>query len=357
MPRTFITPLLLLLSMLLTAACSDDIVEQPPLLAKSVRVIYALDGLGDRSYSDGIYTGICTFQERYPDIAVEHYQPETTANAEGAIAEWFNPSVTPQRKNRLLVLTNDAYVSVLTAHPEWRIPDGDAVLLLDHQHPLEAPWQNVYTRFVSAYGAAHEGAMLMYYTGARHCGIVAANPVQVPVQDICQGFCDGFRTAGGSINPDTDIFYLGQGLLDGFAEADSLFRLSYRLHNDYEDKFDFIMPVCGGSILGILNFTRHEPGAFYTCGMDTDLQEYSNNVAFSIVKRMDWLIEDFLEEWLAGRQQPQSEVYGLHSRYMEIIVSYWFNKLFPDARYFIRHNEQTSVEHEQQFLNAQGQIR
>lgn len=331
MKRCRVVTYLLLFCMGVLTSCREmEVVTDSDFYDQScIRVIYPVTGLGDRSYVDCIYRGICLCEEYLPAFAVENYCPNTMEEAEGAMGDWFEPTASGKFRNRLLILTNDSYTALLLAHPEWTIPDGDAVLLLDHNGALPAPWQDVYTRLVCCYGASYEAARLIKELGGERTAIVMANPLIQAPQEIKQGFVDGFRAGGGTFDDEADTYYLGQGIDEGFDQADSLYRLCATLAT--EKRYAFVLPVCGGSIQGALRYTRDYPGSFYTCGIDVDMQSYSTKVAFSIMKHMDSLIVDFLDHWLSGEAQEHDKIYEVDSPYAELHISERFLAEHPNA--------------------------
>lgn len=349
--RTKILSFLLFLSLYAITACTEKIVELPPHVEtlSCVRVVYAVDGLGDRSYTDGIYKGVCNSLNTLREFAMENYNPESWRHAEGAIADWFNQGSSPKFKNRLLILADGGYVEILKSHPEWQIPDGDAILLLDHRGQLPAPWQDVYTRIVCSYGTAYEAAMLVRHMGAEHSAVISANPELAVLREISDGFIHGFRATGGTLTEDEDVYYLGQGIGDGFAESEKAYQLCYELYG--KKGYNFVLPVCGGSIQGILRYTREHPEHFYVCGLDVDMQDHSSCVSFSIVKRMDLLVRDFLEQWLAHIPQERNVTYGIESQYAGLALADRFLADFPTINDVILSFQKESKEAEEAYLN------
>lgn len=310
----------------LLSACKEKVVIEEIDRSQTlscVRVVYTPDGLGDRGLSDDIYTGILLkdrFKDEEIDFVLENYCFETFELSEIAIDNWFDVAdEDPQFKNRILILADNRYVDYLLAHPEWKIPEGDAVLVLDYPHPLPAPWQNVYTRAVSSYASAYLGAHVMNFIGKGHPAIVCSNPEDIMQKEICDGFIDGLRDAGIEFDKSNDLYYLGKTIYDGYTDADALNHLCYRL--DQEKHYDFVLPACGSSIQGLLRYTRDHPETFLTCGVNVDQQDYSDNVAFSTIKGMAELVDEFLGSWLADEELETNVVYGFSSVYSDIFIS------------------------------------
>ena len=320
--------LLFFLACGLFSACKEKVViEEVPRseTLSSVFVVHSPDGLGDRGLSDDIYRGILLrdrFKDEEIDFVLENFCYESFKASSMLLDYWFYyyPDETrPKYKNRLLILADNRYVDMLLAHPHWKIPEGDAVLVLNYPHPLPEPWQNVYTRAVSSYAPAYLGAHVMKFLGKKHPAIVCSNPEDIMQKEICDGFIDGLRDAGIEFDKSKDLYYLGKTVYDGYTDAESLNHLCHRL--DQEEHYDFVLPACGSSIQGLLRYTRDHPETFLTCGVDVDKQDYSENVAFSTIKGMGELVDNFLGSWLAGEEQETNVVYDFNSVYSDIFIA------------------------------------
>lgn len=311
----------------LLSACKEKVVieevERSQTLS-NVRVVYTPGGLGDRDLQDEIYKGILMrdrFKDEEIDFIMENYCLEEFELQEIAIADWFEDPQTGTYKNRLLILADNRYVDYLLEHPEWKIPEGDAVLALNYPYPLTEPWQNVYTRAISSYASAYMGAHIMKFLGRKHPTIVCSNFKDIMQREICDGFIDGLHDVGIEFDERKDIQYL-DSLYEGYAMSDFLYEFSSIIEHDDDYRYDFVVPACGNSIQGLLRYTREHPETFLTCGVNVDQQFYSNKVAFSTIKDMQKLVDHFLGSWLAGEDIETNAVYGFESIYSDIVISY-----------------------------------
>ena len=84
MKRCRVVTYLLLFCMGVLTSCREmEVVTDSDFYDQScIRVIYPVTGLGDRSYVDCIYRGICLCEEYLPAFAVENYCPNTMEEAE-----------------------------------------------------------------------------------------------------------------------------------------------------------------------------------------------------------------------------------------------------------------------------------
>lgn len=317
--------LLFFLACGLFSACKEKVVIEEVERSQTlscVRVVFTPGGLGDRELQDDIYRGIL-LRERFKDeeinFVMENFCFETFELQQIAIADWFEDPQSGTFKNRLLILADNRYVDYLLEHPEWKIPEGDAVLALDYPYPLPEPWQSVYTRAVSSYASAYMGAHVMKFLGKEHPAIVCSNPEDIMQEEIRNGFIKGLHDAGIEFDKSKDLYYLGKTVYDGYTDAESFNHLCHRL--DQEEHYDFVLPACGSSIQGLLRYTRDHPETFLTCGVNVDQQEYSENVAFSTIKGMAELVDNFLGSWLAGEKQETNAFYGFNSVYSDIFIA------------------------------------
>ena len=90
---------------------------------------------------------------------------------------------------------------------------------------------------------------------------------------------------------------------------------------------------------------------FYTCGMDVDQQEYSRRVGFSVLKRYDLLVQDFVDKWLARQSQQLHLEQGIESDYVDFVVAHGFEQYESVSQPRLEQMMKASIEAEQQLLN------
>lgn len=311
---------LVVLSLLAVACSSDDENGAGDVSGDAeITIVFSTNGLGDRSFNDNILEGVYQIRQKYannPSISIGNVIPTSTDQLLSYLQTWFN---TPKNTRRLLVLVSSTSADCLAAHPEWTKQDGDDILLLDSRQALE----NAYTRFLSLYGVSHFSGQVLKVLGLNKAAVILANSYDQPIQEAARGFAEGFRLQGGSFSDTSDVYVLSDKAGEGYDLADSLFRLSYTLD---QQGYRFVYPLCGGSSQGLYRYTRHflvmeKADPFYTCGVDVDQQEYSPHVGFSVVKRYDLLLQDFVDKWLAGKYQEQRLELGLESDYVAFVAA------------------------------------
>lgn len=315
----------------------------------SILTVFSPDGLGDLSYNDNIYRGFREAINAHENLAVETYTPTDEDDAEHVIEQWFaeksKPAVSGYVKKRLLVLTDASFETLLKKHGDWRNAKGDEILWLDSRN-LDS--LNVFSRYNSLFGVSHLAGQVVHKLGVNKAASVLANAKLEPLKQSLDGFVAGFREAGGKFDSG-DIYYLAQNASEGFNFADSLYRLSYKLDSI---GYRFVFPVAGGSSAGILRYTREfaDSNSFYTCGMDTDQQAYSKRVVFSLVKRMDLVVKDFINQWLSDSTLELTRTYGLLDDYTDFVIA----DAFKDANIDYAKEREIAAEAEEKYLKKTG---
>lgn len=315
----------------------------------SILTVYSPDGLGDLSYNDNIYKGFRESLNSHDNLAVEAYTPIDRDDAENIIQQWFkekdNPAIVNFVKKRLLVLTDASFETLLKRHSDWRNSDGNEILWLDSRN-LDS--LNVYSRYIPLYGASHLAGQVIHEFGVKKAACVLANPELEPLEQSLEGFWDGFKEPGGTFDAN-DVFYLATNASAGFNMADSLYRLSYKLDSI---GYRFVFPVAGGSSAGILRYTREfaDSNTFYTCGMDSDQQTYSKRVAFSVIKRMDTVVKEFVNQWMADSTLEMAKTFGLLDGYADIVIA----DAFKDAESKYAKQREIAATAEEEYLKKTG---
>ncbi len=305
----------LLLCCTLTACSKEE--GLAPSGTKSTPVITlltAINGLGDRGYNDLIIQGVFRAQqgERF---RLQTFSPESVEEAEQMLKYWFEKykqSSDPQ----LLLIASDDYDSLATAYLS-QFPDDERsrVLLFERSSPLPP----AYTFHLPLYGAAYEAGVLAGVLsrerdeGNRDAWVVLANPHSPALQNACRGFSKGYANyCDGNI--DTPIL---SHTHSGFYAIDE----AYKLAGLVEQNVAFVYPLIGGSIWGFI-YRSVEDEAFMAdsylmAGMDVDMSSYSPSVVFSTAKHIDRVVEQYINEWLQGKEWTRHANFNLASGFVE----------------------------------------
>lgn len=300
-------------------SCGDDNSSEPILVGYSrgdhyALVVYSSAGIGDGGFEDNIYTGFVASADSLGYV-LENLNPLDMNSAEEVISRFFSESKDSPYKKRLLVLAASEYLKLLKKHSEWKQNEKNEILLLD-----SAPDSlDIYTRDISLYGASYMAGAAVAKKGLKNVELVGANSKSNAVNMAISGYRDGYKSSGGSNADSLHALYLGDEENEGF-DVDETYYLS---HSYAQENVDFVFPVIGGSNAGLFRYLRENPdeNLFLTCGMDTDQQHLSGKIAFSIVKRMDILVKDFMRDWAEDEDLPRKFLGTLETGLVDIAVA------------------------------------
>lgn len=283
-----------------------------------VTVIHGIDGLGDMGYNDLVAFGYAK-AEHQRNLLVNRLTPGSMEEAEGMIRAWLNHD-TDDASRRLLIVAADSYESIVRKYVGQISDDADErVLLLGSGDDLNT----VHTISVPYYGACYKvgylSAMLKDMLGPdckeKKTLVVCANPNVSGINEGRDGFLEGYADyAGGH---DVDVEYLDDGLL-GFEMQNEVYRNCFEWMKDYS----IVFPLCGGSANGLYDFC-HEYGDYsgmVSIGIDADKSFYGR-VPFSVVKRMDRIVFDYIVSWYDRRPVAPHQRIGLAEGGTDIIIS------------------------------------
>ena len=287
------------------AACSrhDDGAEGEALLPK-VTVLTALGGVGDNGYNDDILDGVMRFNAE-GEVALSLISPESMNEAGTVLQSWLAEDEGTGRS--LLVLASNDYASLLQS-TVLNLNDRRQILLFES--PAAALPAGVMTFRLRRYGGAYLSGCLARESA--HAQVVAAYPDAPIVQDAVEGFCDGYADYSGKT---AAVEYLAEDYT-GYDMPDKAYRLAKNL-----DERTFIFPLAGGSNDGIYKYSRDVVfSLLLVAGMDVDCSAYSTRIPFSLVVSIGDIVQEYLEDWVAGKDIPPHREYGLQSG-VDIVLS------------------------------------
>lgn len=282
----------------------------PPLFCY-VGVIYSTAGLGDMGFQDDLYKGIVTTKE-HAGFTLENIHPNNLKDAEAAANRFFKESDSVPHKKRLLIFASGEYDSLIKANPSWKQDSKNTILVMDSYDKT----MDVYSRDISLYGASYLSGLVVNDMGMDSVIIFAANPKLEAINRAVTGFMDGFNLnrKSDAVKPDTVI--LGEIAGEGFDVGNDSYWFSILMRNS----IDFVFPIIGGGNADVFRALREiEPDGFLSCGMDTDQQHLSDNIAFSIVKHSGDLVSEFLTQWSLDADIEKHRLETLESNFIEIV--------------------------------------
>ena len=298
-----------------TIYVDDDLTEDTRPI---VYFIYKEGSLGDMGYMDALYRGIAKAANDGNMLLSLAELPSDTSKIDFALSYFLNymEKVGANRKS-IIVIANDNLESMLHHYEGMLKESGNvSVLLAETQDTTLA----VHSIRFPVYGACYQAGRItaQSLSDVSNILVVTANPNENSLADMGKAFTLGIEEGKVQANREVDIAnYYISNTTGGYDEAEQLYQMSY----DIDQKYQLVVPVCGGTVQGLLRYNREHPNSFYTVGMDTDLQQYSSKVPFSIVKHIDKAMEDWITKWAKGEQLEKHLSLGLSSGYTELVIA------------------------------------
>lgn len=323
---------LFLVGMLVHSSCHSDenITTQ---VQPQVYLMFSVGGLGDGGYNDQILRGVQHTATQHPDVHISFSSPFSMEKAEKTFKEWVNEK---EYGKSLFILAGSEYEQLATRYADkiTALPQNRDVLLFESQNSQKLP---VYSFQLSMYGASYLSGKSVSYMGCTAPLAITGNANDATLQWAIDGFQDGYgeKIATESLAEDWK----------GYAMADEVYKRMF----DYTKSYDYFFGLAGGSNYGIYRYLREYPnGRIWTAGMDVEQSNLTMKMTGSIVKHIDQLIQDYLDNWIAGNEMPEHETYGLESYYIEWSVSPHYKDFFGN---FVEENIQEAIRKEKEYEN------
>ena len=303
-------------------ACTDNEHIPPVTPQKEILVLFAPNALGDNGYNDQILRGVVQYagSSVSSHVMVDYYNPTSLAEGERMIKAWRDTA--SDGKKRLLVLASEEYKEAVLSILENGSLDGtDREMLLFESNSLNL--HGVSTFRLSMYGVAYMAGAI---AGEMNCTPLAAlaNASDRVMREAYDGFCDGYATYSHEAETVDAVYLSSAG--QGYAMADSVYRLMY----DWAKRYDYIFPVMGGSNMGVFKYMREYPRGLFTVGTDVDQSHLCSQVIGSMVKHIDRVVKEYLEQWATGNALPRHRQYGMESGYVEWAASHNYEGVFDE---------------------------
>ena len=299
-------------------ACSRDndemaTVDAPKGVA-TVTFLVTPNGLGDNGYNDAAAEGIFAFANA-TDTRMRLLLPEDEAEAETMYRQWLTDNAT--QDSAVIILGNSAYESIAQSNHATLSGKGSRVLLFESNAEIEG----VSTVIVSHYGVSWlAGAMSQGFDAL----ILAATKGVPTLQESIAGFKEAREAYAGEYDGllcKTTLHYLADGEA-GFAMPDSAYRYIAWRAASVSSYDEMIFPLLGGSEAGVLRYLNdNEFTTALMVGMDVDQTGQSSRIPFSVVTRTVEKNKQYLNDWLAGREWPKHQRFGLKDGAADIVIT------------------------------------
>ena len=317
----------------LTSCSKDDetmYVPDPtdaPSTRPMVTVVYSPDALGDKSYNDLIYSSVEDISNRN-GLRSLHLSPATREEGLAYLEDIFRQTETAgDTIRRLLIVASSDYDSWLRQNNKRLEGNPRADLLyFETSRPLDGKGS---TLFMPYYGAMYEAGAVAPHFQPKAL-LIGANPEDEVVGEAMQGFRDGFATdwVATSQKKILTTMYIGQHAGEGYSITDTLALKMMREYGEQSEdllgKSSAIIPVCGGASAVFLRLSAIL-NQFIVMGID--VMNTAANCQYSVVKRIDTVVETSIRQWLTGEGIPKHQSLGLASGYTDLFVNahpYWF---------------------------------
>ncbi len=312
--------IVLCLLLFINFSCSKDgciIRVVDPIEEDARPIVYFVSkqgSLGDIGYMDALYRGVVSSTNDNGMMLSLVELPTDETSIENALSYMID-YMQDEGKNRraLVVIANDNLESLLRKYKD-KITQADNVdFLLTETGDTTL---SIHTMRIPQYGVYYQAGCVAgkCLTDVSRALAVYANTNELSLLDMALGFRKGLEDSGRDVNLVETFITDSYG---GYDEADYAYKFSYQIDGDYE----LVLPLCGGTCQGFFRYNRENPGKFYTLGVDSDMQHYSPDVPFSIVKHIGEAVEMWITRWGKGEVMPKHLSLGLSSGYTEIVVS------------------------------------
>ena len=312
--------IVLCLLLFINFSCAKDgcIIHVVDPIKKDTRpIVYFVSkkgSLGDIGYVDALYRGVVSSTNENGMMLSLVELPTDEESIETALT-YMIEYMQDEGKNRraLVVIANDNLEALLRKYKDKIIQADNVDFLLTESIDTTLP---IHTMRIPQYGVYYQAGKIagQCLENINDALVVYANSNELSLLDMGLGFRDGIDNSGKDIDLIETYITDAYG---GYDEADYAYKFSYEIDGSYE----LVLPLCGGTCQGFFRYNRENPGKFYTLGVDSDMQHYSPDVPFSIVKHIDEAVEMWITRWGKGETMPEHLSLGLSSGYTEIVVS------------------------------------
>ena len=279
-----------------------------------VEVVLSPGGVGDQGYNDLILRGLQEASVKYGFTLAMHIPDEKEQGIQ-IYDDWLDTPLDDDCERSLFVFSGSEYEYLLD---DLTLPDDirKDVLMFETEREVDG----IYTFFVGCYAASYlAGATCVLDTEGEEqkALVIAANPHDRQVRRAVEGYRDGYLAAGGN---GCDVHYLSEEPDGGYRMQDEAYR--FCLEND--GNYMYYFSAAGASNKGLYRFSREH--ANMAVGMDNDMGFFSSMITMSVVKHMDKVVIDVIEDLLEDREIPYHQKFTWSSGYEELIYSTEFTE-------------------------------
>lgn len=320
----------------LLSACTKDgdtvyVVDEPEPDTRPVIYFVSREGsMGDLSYIDAIYRGVVKGATEANALQTALEIPNDT-DLIAPILQLFIEQMSQEKRKALVVIANDALEPLLYQFKAQldSLNENVSVLLTESQDTVLPVNTISFRQYGVCYQAGRVAARSLGTEFDNVC-IANANPTERSITEMREGFTAGIedgidRGDPYGDKPVTNVYF--SNTTGGFDMADSAYHMA---KEELANNSTLLFPLCGGTTQGFLRYLR-DVGSLLILGVDTDMQQYSDNVPFSVVKHIDTAVAKWIGNWAKGEANPKHWRLGLESGYTEIVVSDKYKEWIPQT--------------------------
>lgn len=272
-----------------------------------VAMVFAVGGLGDKSFNDSAYEGLKKAEEEL-GIEFDYVEPRSIADLEG-----YQRNLAKTKKYDLIIMLAhyqaDALKKVSAEFPEQKFviqdtiveaPNVASYLFKDHEK----------TFLIGALAGQLDKNDLPKMPGTGKVGVVGG--VDVP---IIRSFVSGYMAGVKYVNPEAEVLvsYVGD-----FSDPAKGKETALAM---YDRGADIIYHAAGGSGLGVFEAAKEQDR--YAIGVDVDQTTLDpEHIIASSIRKLDQLIFDIIKDYQeTGNFEPGAHYPGLKEDSLDYVIS------------------------------------
>lgn len=286
------------------------------MVTNQVVFLTSLGGVGDHGYNDLILTGFEREYAKLPNnVIMMLYTPKDMSQVEETVRTFCNYGAEIAEKTIIVLAGSDYRDFLIQFISNEGCIDPSVEFLLFESPQLSELSDDIkaYSFTIDMYKSCYEAGVFAAQSGFQSPLVWLANPSDNVLIRAGLGFSDGYFSVSGQY-PDKE--YLSSDM-SGY----SMSAQAYEKMSGFDDKYDFIFPVMGGSSMGIFRYLREHPEGPAVVGMDVDQSIYSTNVVGNILKSIDRIVEIYIDRWINGYKLDKFMEYGAESGFIEWSVT------------------------------------
>ncbi|MGQ1889682.1 BMP family ABC transporter substrate-binding protein [Thermophagus sp. OGC60D27] len=321
---------------LAVSACKkeDELSEFVPEF--EVFVLFPTEGIGDRSFVDGVYEGIEKTVQTV-NFKVNYIIPDSLEAGEQWIQDIseLKSDISPEA---LVIIVGSQYTSALESingHFGKHFVLGLETTASAQDRLFQVTFHTYASSYVSGYISAQK---------ASPCKALVVAGFDAPfLTEYIQGFNQGVADAGGTVSPPQ---FLSTGF-SGFEMPDSAYRFTNNLLPDH----NLLFALSSGSNQGIINAARDFPKQRYVVGVDADQSWMGLTVVTgSVIKRFDKVVFDCIEQFSSGNLNSGNVVLSMDDG----STDFWMNEVVMENTQIPEELIKTAIEKEKEFILSSG---